>query len=456
LSPSTLVSLNAGANISLGHSYIRQGRKDWGDGYFAEDLPRRRVTFCAEYPVQNRRPCHHITLQGGEWVIQRQVLLPRYDHARGGLVLHGHRLYLLGGRTWEEVTSGWAPTEVQVQTQTQVQVQAGEEEWTVDSSPLGQGLCHLEDFCTAWAAPSLLLVSGGEGPTGLTPVVRTFNFAIQEWSHLPDLPEGRGAHGCTYFKGLVLVAGGRTASSCSRCACDSSNTQTWALHLPSIFQHNRTSTTISSFPSTSSSHLHTPSTWVRLGDLVRARQHFHLVHLDTRLLAVGSGGGVVEEWLEGRWQVVEGLRIPGDIKVSPATLHPSLMASGEPAGRNPGVQNSTNPSNMDQGEGDPGEHGAFTHGMETSTILSSTDPGQLGAFTHGMLTETARTVDAIQTDENTRTTNGESTSNTFDKKETSETTNIKTSSVIQETPIESSETPTTQKISEFAKTLNIE
>ena len=83
-----------------------------------------QVTFCAEYPVQNRRPCHHITLQvgvpankpclwqplgilptfdltsffslygllqGGEWVIQRQVLLPRYDHARGGLVHHGDR-----------------------------------------------------------------------------------------------------------------------------------------------------------------------------------------------------------------------------------------------------------------------------------------------------------------------------------------------------------------------------
>jgi len=155
----------------------------------------------------------------------------------------------------------------------------------------------------------------------------------------------------------------------------------------------------------------------------------------------------LEEWLEGRWQVVEGVRIPGDIKVSPAALHPSLMDSGEPAGRTPGVQAYNHPSNIDQGEGDPGEH----DGMETSTILSSMDPGELGAISHGVLTETTRTEDAIQTDENTRTTNGKSTSKTFDIKETLETTNIKTPSVIQGNPSESSELPTTQKISEMAQ-----
>ena len=127
------------------------------------------------------------------------------------------------------------------------------------------------------------------------------------------------------------------------------------------------------------------------------------------------------------------------------------MASGEPAGRTLGVQDSTHPSNMDPGEVDTGEHDAYTHGMQTSTILSSMDPGQLDSLSHGMLTETTRTVDVIQTDGKTRTTNGERTSKTFDIKETSETTNIKIPSVIQETPSESSELPTTQKISEMAQ-----
>ena len=66
--------------------------------------------------------------------------------------------------------------------------------------------------------------------------------------------------------------------------------------------------------------------WRRLPDLVRARNNFHLAQLGSRfvstscnlcnfftwdqggkhcrLLAVGSGAGVVEEWKEGKWAKV--------------------------------------------------------------------------------------------------------------------------------------------------------
>ena len=163
---------------------------------------------------------------------------------------------------------------------------------------------------------------------------------------------------------------------------------------------------------------------------------------------------MVEEWGEDGWQVtphqpcdlqvVEGVRIPGDIKVSPATIDPVLLAPGGPPGPTPAGQVSTSPSTMEPGELGPEDHGAIT-----STILSSRNPGHMGASTHGVMTETTRTEDLLQTDEYTRTTNGESTSKKFYVKETSETINTKTTSKIQETPSEYSKT-TSQMISELA------
>jgi len=79
------------------------------------------------------------------------------------------------------------------------------------------------------------------------------------------------------------VAGGFSSSSpCKRCVCDPSDSsrQVWALPLSSqAAQHQ----------------------WTRLPDLLRARSNFNLVRLNGRLLVVGSGSGVVEEWdMEGK------------------------------------------------------------------------------------------------------------------------------------------------------------
>ena len=71
----------------------------------------------------------HIFWQNGEWVIDRHRQLPTWDHARGALVTYRSRyllkvpigftffllnlrLYLIGGKSWLGVESGWAKTEV--------------------------------------------------------------------------------------------------------------------------------------------------------------------------------------------------------------------------------------------------------------------------------------------------------------------------------------------------------
>jgi len=299
-SPSTLSTIHTappGGQLTIGQLSIRQGKKDWGDGYMVEDTKSKKVTFCPQHPVQNRQPCHQLTLENGEWVIHRQRQLPFWDHARGALVTYHSSLYLLGGKSWVGVESGWASTEV---------LERSNVAWQEDRSSLGSEFGQLENFCTSWVSHSRLAVVGGRGPGGLRSQTRIYNFQVQEWQELTHLPEGRTGLACFATENMLLVAGGFSSSSeCARCVCQPSESsrQTWLLPLSAQSE----------------------AKWRRLPDLVRARNNFHLAQLGSRLLAVGSGAGVVEEWKEGKWVKVEGLSLPWDIKVTPLSVSTAKM-----------------------------------------------------------------------------------------------------------------------------------
>jgi len=181
--------------------------------------------------------------------------------------------------------------------------------WEDDQSSLGTGFGQLENFCTSWVSPSQLAVVGGRGPNGLERQTRIYNFRTQVWQELTNLPEGNAGHACVATKNMLLVAGGfSSSSSCARCVCDPSESsrQTWAL------------------PLSSSSRL---AKWSRLPDMLHPRNNFHLVHLRSRLLAVGSGTGIVEEWKEKgeKWAKVKELSLPWDIKVTPVSISTADM-----------------------------------------------------------------------------------------------------------------------------------
>ena len=75
----TLSKCQSISTIFIPKVFQRQGKKDWGDGYMVEDTQSKKVkkhcvqqktneahfqvTFCPEHPLQNKQPCHHLTLE---------------------------------------------------------------------------------------------------------------------------------------------------------------------------------------------------------------------------------------------------------------------------------------------------------------------------------------------------------------------------------------------------------